>query len=139
MAYRDENGRITIDEQAARQDIRRLREAADILKDSLAGIRSLRQQSMDMQGLAVTAIQDKSLEMEKKLTQMIKKLESTADYIQKVVRHYQKMDEDLKKMIQQAAIAASDVVAGVSDKTPSLKDLGKIAQTGLGNLFIGKK
>ncbi len=36
MAYRDENGRITIDEQAAQKDIRRLREAANILKDSRA-------------------------------------------------------------------------------------------------------
>ncbi len=142
MAYRDENGRITIDEQAAQKDIRRLREAANILKDSRASIRSLRQQSGDMQGLAVSAIQDKSLEMDKKLTEMIEKLEGTADYIQKVVRHYQKIDEDLKKIIQQTAIAAGEAVAGVAGKPGSgriLDDIGKAAQIGIGNLFSGKK
>ena len=142
MAYRDENGRITIDEQAAQKDIRRLREAANILKDSRASIRSLRQQSGDMQGLAVSAIQDKSLEMDKKLTEMIEKLEGTADYIQKVVRHYQKIDEDLKKIIQQTAIAAGEAVAGVAGKPGSgsiLDDIGKAAQIGIGNLFSWKK
>lgn len=149
MAYRDENGRITIDEQAAQKDIRRLREAANILKDSRASIRSLRQQSGDMQGLAVSAIQDKSLEMDRKLTQMIEKLEDTADCIQKVVRHYQKIDEDLKKIIQQAAIAAGEAVAGVAGKPGNgsgsaaggsiLDDIGKAAQIGIGNLFSGKK
>lgn len=106
MAYHDENGKLTIDEVAANRDIRRLREAANILKDSRASIRSLRQQSTDMKGLSAQAIQEKSTEMERKLTQMIDKLEDTADYIQRVVKHYQKIDEDLKRLIEQTALAA---------------------------------
>ena len=108
MAYHDENGKLTIDEAAANRDIKRLREAANILKDSRASIRSLRQQSTDMQGLAAQAIQEKSTEMEKKLTQMIDKLEDTADYIQKVVKRYQKIDEDLKKLIERSVQAMKD-------------------------------
>ncbi len=80
--------------------------------------------------------------MDKKLTEIIEKLEGTADYIQKVVRHYQKIDEDLKKIIQQTAIAAGEAVAGVAGKPGSgsiLDDIGKAAQIGIGNLFSGKK
>lgn len=122
MAYHDENGRITIDEQAANRDIRRLREAAGVLKDSRAGIRNMRQQSSDMKGLAAGAIQEKSLEMESKLSQMIDKLEETADYIQKVVRRYQKIDEDLKKLIQQTMQAIQNgagAAAGMGTSSPA--------------------
>ena len=124
MAYHDENGRITIDGQAADRDIRRLREAAGILKDSRAGIRNMRRQSMDMKGLAAGAIQEKSMEMERKLSQMIDKLEETADYIQKVVIQYQKIDENLKSLIQQTMQAAQHAVQAIQN------GVGEAAGTG---------
>lgn len=111
MAFHDDKGRITIDEQAAAQDIRRLREAADILKESREAIRSLQRQSGDMQGKAASAIQAKGQEMEKELARMIEKLENSADFIRKTVEHYRRLDEELKRAIQAAAHAASSAAA----------------------------
>lgn len=112
MAFHDEKGRITIDEQAAEQDIRRLREAADILKESREAIRSLRRQSGDMQGKAASAIQAKGQEMEKELAGMIERLEDSADFIRKTVEHYRRLDEELKRAIQAAAHAQSAAQVG---------------------------
>ncbi len=106
MAYFDENGRITIDEDAAAKDIRRLRESAQVLKDSRAAIRSLKNQAGEMQGQISSAILQKANEMEKRQTAMIDKLEETASYIQRVVDRYQKLDEEIKRAIQAAASAA---------------------------------
>lgn len=119
MAYYDKNGRITIDEAAANQDIRRLREAAQILKESQASIRSLQRQGSEMQGLTAQAIQEKSMEMEKQLGRMITKLESTADYIQKVVANYRRQDEELKRLIQAQQI---------------MTEAGKTVKTGAGSV-----
>ena len=44
MAYHDEKGRITIDAAAANKDIKRLREAIQVLEDSRSAIRSLTRQ-----------------------------------------------------------------------------------------------
>lgn len=113
MAFHDEKGRITIDEQAADQDIRRLREAADILKESREAIRSL--QSGDMQGKAASAIQAKGREMEKELARMIERLEDSANFIRKTVEHYRRLDEELKRAIQAAhAQSASQVGSGAA-------------------------
>lgn len=125
MAYYDENGKITIDEVAANKDIKRLREAAKILKESQASIRNLQRQSGDMQGLTALAIQEKGTEMEKKLGQMITKLESTADYIQKVVANYRRKDEELKRLIQAQRIAAEAVKSTIKPSPVNVQDIGK--------------
>lgn len=113
MAYHDGNGRLMIDGQAADRDIRRLKEAVQALTDSRAGIRSLRARSAGMKGQAAQAIQEKSLEMEKRLTQAIGGLEETAAYIRKVVDRYQKIDEEAARTICQAAAQAA-AQAGVA-------------------------
>ena len=59
MAYFDENGRITIDEDAAAKDIKRLRESAQVLKDSRAAIRSLKAQASELEGQISEAILEK--------------------------------------------------------------------------------
>ena len=116
MAYHDENGRITIDEQAANKDIKRLMESAQVLRTSRDAIVSLQRQAADMEGQISLAVIVKSQEMEKKLSQMIDKLEYTADYIRKTVRRYEILDEQIKQAIQSASNMASAVIAasGVS-------------------------
>lgn len=114
MPYFDENGRITIDEDAAVKDIKRLRESAQVLKDSRAAIRSMKRQAMEFHGEMSNAIVEKANEMERRQTAMIEKLEETAAYIQRVVNRYQKLDEDIKKAIQAAANAAEAAAKAAS-------------------------
>ena len=114
MAYFDENGRITIDEDAAAKDIKRLRESAQVLKDSRAAIRSMKNQALEFKGEMSNAIVEKANEMERRQTAMIEKLEETAAYIQRVVNRYQKLDEEIKKAIQAAASAAEAAAKAAS-------------------------
>lgn len=111
MAYHDENGKITIDEQAASKDIQRLTESAQVLRASKDAIVSLQRQAADMEGQISVSVILKSQMMEKRLNQMIEKLEYTAEYIRKTVRRYELLDEQIKQAIESAANAASAVIA----------------------------
>lgn len=93
MAYHDEKGRITIDAAAANKDIKRLREAIQVLEDSRSAIRSLTRQASQMQGAVAVAVMNQAQRMEKSLGSMIGRLEETIAFIQKTVRHYELLDE----------------------------------------------
>ena len=129
MAYFDENGRITIDEDAAAKDIKRLRESAQVLKDSRAAIRSMKSQALEFQGEMSSAIVEKANEMERRQTAMIEKLEETAAYIQKVVNRYQKLDEEIKKAIQAAANAAEAAARAAAVSAGTAGTIGAVAST----------
>lgn len=106
MAFHDQNGRITIDENAANIDIRRMKEAREKLQASLSAIENLRRDTGSMEGEAATAILEKSEEMRKKLQAMIDKIDAYTDFITRVVKRYQQIDADLKKAIEAARIEA---------------------------------
>lgn len=127
MAYVDESGRITIDEQAAARDIKRLRESAQVLKDSRAAIRSLKSKAGELEGQMSAAILEKAQAMEKRLTQMIDKLEETASYIQKTVNKYEQLDREIKRAIQAAADAAE---AAARAAAVQAKSAGSISSVG---------
>lgn len=116
MAYRDRNGKITIDEYAANQDIKRLSEAVQVLKESRNAVRNLQQKAEDLRGETSVAIQNKGQEMYQKLTRMIDKLEETIAFIRKTVRYYEELDAEIKRSIQAAADAAAAVTAVASAK-----------------------
>jgi len=114
MAYRDRNGKITIDEYAANQDIKRLSEAVQVLKDSRNAIQNLQRQAEDLRGETAVAIQTKGQEMYRKLTRMIDKLEETIAFIRKTVRYYEEMDAEIKRAIQAAADASAAAAAAAA-------------------------
>lgn len=112
MAYHDEKGRITIDEQAASRDIKRLQEAVEVLKRSQAAVDTLSKEYY-MQGAVAGAIVNKAGQTKRNLADMIEKLEETISFIRKTVRHYELLDEQIKQAIQAAANAAA-AVAGTA-------------------------
>ena len=109
MAYYDKNGKITIDEDAAQADIKRLKQAITILKASVSTIKSLQSKTSQMKGETAEAILTKAKEMEKQQTQMIKRLEDTITVINKTLAHYKAVDEALKKAIQSSKTLSSAV------------------------------
>ena len=130
MAYFDENGRITIDQDAAAKDIKRLRESAQVLKDSRAAIRNLKNKAGELEGQMSTAILEKAQAMDKRLTQMIDKMEETASYIQKTVNKYEQLDREIKRAIQaaqDAAEAAARAAAVQSKSAGTISSVGSAA------------
>lgn len=100
MAYRDIDGRITIDEVEAQKDIASMRTAIIKLKDSKAALTQLVNKANELQGKTATSMASKSLELIKALEGRIAALEAAIDYIQKVVAHYQRVDQEVKRIIQ---------------------------------------
>ena len=132
MAYKDSSGRITIDEQAAAQDIRRLQEAAQILKDSRKAIANIINQASGEQGLTARAICEKAREMCNNIDALINRLNETSSFISRTVAHYQEVDRQVKEAIQNSTAGAwSDaVVSKPAPSTPSATDvIGNAAST----------
>ena len=67
MAYRDENGKITIDDVAAGEDIRKIERAQAILQNALQSLRAAQTEGANSKGQTAQAIYDKSQEISKRL------------------------------------------------------------------------
>lgn len=112
MAYRDSSGRITIDEDAANADIRKLREAAGIMKSAVAQLGCLQSEANQFEGETARAISEKSQELRKNANQLTSNLEETERYIRHVVQHYRIVDEKCRAMLAAAAAAAKKAKRG---------------------------
>ncbi len=100
MAYHDENGKITIDEVAAEQDIRRLERAIADLNASKNAMKNLMNTAAAGKGEAVSAVTEKSGEMINKINDMISRLDETVSFIKRTVSHYRQVDENIKNAIK---------------------------------------
>lgn len=108
MAYKDSSGKITIDENAAQQDMRRLRQAIDSLNNSKIAVEAVIRQASSEKGQTSAAIIEKAGELKKQLEDMINRLEETQSFISRVVKHYQEVDRKVKEAIQAARIEAAN-------------------------------
>ncbi len=100
MAYYDNNGRITIDENVAGQDIRRIEYAIEQLNSSKTAIDNLIRQADSEKGLTNRAIVGKALQLKKQIDDLINRLEETIVIIRKTVRHYQEIDRRVRDAIR---------------------------------------
>lgn len=100
MAYYDENGRITIDENAAASDIRKINEAVSRLNASVRAMDSIISHASTQQGMTAQAAVNKASEMKKELQTMIGRLNETAGFINRTVAHYRQVDKEVREMIR---------------------------------------
>lgn len=98
MAYRDMNGNITINENAANADIKRLCAAKQYLVDSENAINSLIKQAADGQGETATAVVEKANELKMQIERLISALENTEDYISRTVAKYKRIDKEVTEI-----------------------------------------
>ena len=80
MAYKDENGKITIDDVAAGEDIRKIERAQSILQNALQSLRAAQTEGANSKG----------------------DLEETTNYIRHVLAVYKAKDEMLKEIMAAA-------------------------------------
>ena len=98
MAYRDENGKITIDDVAAGEDIRKI-EAQAILQNALQSLRAAQTEGANSKGQTAQAIYDKSQELINQIQRLDNNLEETTNYIRHVLAVYKAKDEMLKAIM----------------------------------------
>ena len=85
MAFRDENGKITIDEQAAQQDIKNLKEIIAL--------------ASEFSGNTGTVITETALQLQKQIQGTIDNIDTTSQNIDMTVKKYQAIDSALKDTI----------------------------------------
>lgn len=100
MAFVDENGRITIDEEAAKADIANINAAQEIISTSRRLLQILSSESSGYSGNTALAITGKADELVAELNRLDQNLTETTEYIQKVVEIYRQKDLELKAMME---------------------------------------
>ena len=100
MALKDSSGRITIDEYAAHQDIKKIRYATTALEESRKAIENIINQASTEQGQTAVAIVEKATELKNQINKMIGRLNETSSFISTTIAHYQEVDRLLKEAIQ---------------------------------------
>lgn len=99
MAYRDENGKIAIDDVAAGEDIRKIERAQAILQNALQSLRAAQTEGANSKGQTAQAIYDKSQELINQIQRLDNNLEETTNYICHVLAVYKAKDEMLKAIM----------------------------------------
>ena len=92
MAYYNEQGQVTIDEDAANGDISKIRQAITKLEDSQKSIRQLKATASSIHGLTGQAIEEQCSRLDTKVEALITKLKGSINFIQKTVEKYKEED-----------------------------------------------
>ena len=100
MAYYDFDGKITIDENAAFNDIRLMGQAKDILENARSNMQRVSACAEGCKGQTAQAILEKSQEMYRKTTALIDQLEAAQNFIRCTVDKYYRIDQQVKADIQ---------------------------------------
>ena len=119
MALKDSSGRITIDEQAAQADIRRIGQAVDYLENSKRAIDNILNQASDERGRTADAIVVKTMELGKQIQDMIARLNETSSFISRTVAHYQEVDRQVKEAIQNSMNGTGAAAVAESSSKPA--------------------
>ena len=96
---KDENGKITIDDVAAGEDIRKIERAQAILQNALQSLRAAQTEGANSKGQTAQAIYDKSQELINQIQRLDNNLEETTNYIRHVLAVYKAKDEMLKAIM----------------------------------------
>ena len=100
MAYRDEYGRITIDEVAAMEDVRKLTQAIEYLSKAEDALKEAMIEAEQSKGKTAFEMAAKAAELHKRIQDLRRDLANTQDYIRSVVKYYQAKDERLRIMME---------------------------------------
>ncbi len=99
MAFKDENGRITIDEIAAKKDVNNLTLANSHLDTINSYLNEMLAESENFSGEGANSIIEMIAEFKTKIQDAIEGNKDTADFIDSIVAKYQSIDASLKETI----------------------------------------
>ena len=99
MAYRDANGKITIDEVAAKKDIDNLTFSMECLIAVSEMMKEINMASFEFNGHTAVEIQTYSDELMKLISTLSNDVSETISLIENTVKKYQEIDRSLKETI----------------------------------------
>ena len=110
MAYYDESGRITIDEDAANADIRRINSAIACLQESVKALNSLIQEASAEKGRTSEAIVEKGIELRNQISGVKLSLIEAAETIRNTVNKYRAIDQKHKMQMESSIQEIQDIM-----------------------------
>ena len=99
MAFKDANGRITIDETAAQKDIANIKAATEHLHNADTLLTQIIKTASEFSGETGKAVVETSSELQKQVRSLISYSEASTASIDRVVRKYEQIDRELKELI----------------------------------------
>ena len=99
MPYRDSNGRITIDEVAANNDIRKLRQSIEHMQAAIGNLQEILAQAESFSGNTADQIRETTNFLIRSIRQSISDSEAAISQIQSTVAKYRRIDEELKQKV----------------------------------------
>ena len=100
MSFKDQNGKITIDEEEAGKDIRSLKKICEFLSRVEEKISSIRLQAQDFRGDTGTVIVEQCENLLRTIGILIQETEESSLLIKSTVEKYEQIDRDLKILIE---------------------------------------
>ena len=104
MAFRDENGKITIDEIAAASDIRHIESAKEHMATALNMLTNMTNQASNFSGKTGESIVFACNKLQKQIMNTIVESEKAIDNIKQTIKKYEQIDRNLKDIIEGANI-----------------------------------
>ena len=101
MAFKDENGKITIDEVAAQNDVQALQKIGEFLSGIKSKISTIQMQTQEFQGDTGVVISEQCTNLIKQIDKLMGETEDSVHLIKNTVAKYEQIDRDLKSMIEQ--------------------------------------
>ncbi len=99
MAFKDENGKITIDEIAAQKDIQKLTAAKECLLNAEKYLREISAISMEFSGNSQKMIFESSQLFQSKIALLNRNIDECNSTIKSTINKYQLIDSKLKDVI----------------------------------------
>ena len=99
MAFRDANGRITIDEVAAQKDINAIRAAMEHLSTADNLLTHMIHMASEFSGETGKALVDTCAQLQKQIRSLNNFSENATIAIDKTIKKYEQIDRELKELI----------------------------------------
>lgn len=107
MAFTDQNGKITIDEIAAQQDIKNMAAAKENLTAAADSLKEAMALASELSGDTAATIEDTARQFIKQIDATITSIDTASHNIETTVRTYQAMDSKLKNVIMGVSDSAN--------------------------------
>lgn len=99
MAFKDQNGKITIDEVAAQNDIKSIEMTIERLEEARSSIVEIKYESAYFKGKTSVSITEASEQLIKRYDAVISQLKETKERISSTINKYQQIDSKIKDLI----------------------------------------
>ena len=99
MAFKDSNGRITIDEIAAQRDIQNLSAAIENYNSAIQRLNQISSLTAEFKGETANTISESTLLIRQDIEKLQSAITESIGFINTTVNKYQQIDANLKSMI----------------------------------------